>query len=219
MVQVGDARVAGIVEDVEHTVVVDVVGAGRAADPRRTGHRQLARVERDLVGQLGRVPHDPAVHHGDDGVGPAGRDLPRVVGSGPLHAEQLLGVVRDGRVVVAVTRLGRVVRELGAVLAVERLGQVGGRRLRPGAVAVGYVQAGVVVRIAAGVRVRHATRGQSACAEDDGKNAHRQQRLQQHPGDAERRLLVANFHVSQGQEIHQLSKAPQLAQIERPPTF
>ena len=133
VVDVDDARVVRVVLYVEHAVVVDVVvlpvRAARA-HARRTGawDRQLAEVEVHLVLDLGPAPDDAGVGDRDDRVGPAGRDLPRVVRAGALHAEQLLRVVLDQRVVVGIARLRRVVGQLRVVPAVEALRQVAPRR-------------------------------------------------------------------------------------------
>src|SRR6185295_3578955 len=86
-VRVGDARVAGIVLDVEDTVVVAVVGITGWRGAARAGrHRQLGPVEPDLVTQILMVVVDARVEDTDDDVGPAGRHLPGEVGRDAARA-------------------------------------------------------------------------------------------------------------------------------------
>src|SRR6185369_9375680 len=51
--------------------------------------------------------------------------------------------------------------------------------------------------------------------EDDGEDPARQQRQQHDPGDAERRLAVAQLHVAQGEGEPEIAVAPQLGEVER----
>ena len=110
---VADARVVRVVGDVEHAVVVQVVGIGiqeRAGGRRlRLGvpggvarQRQLAAVEvdlaREVVHRAGVVPPDARVEHGDQHVGPAGRHLPGQVDAHAAHAEELRGAGVDRRI-------------------------------------------------------------------------------------------------------------------------
>jgi hypothetical protein len=114
-----DARIARVVEHVEHAVVVDVVvamsvvtaaggvpvrGAVDPADQRRgqvvARRRQLALVEMDLVAQIGHraevVPSDPRVEDIDQHVGTAGRDLPGgVQGAVGARPRRLHGLAID----------------------------------------------------------------------------------------------------------------------------
>src|SRR5207302_9705561 len=86
-----DARVAVVVADGEHTVVVGVVRRARVAvgvvaggdvGAGRARRRQLAPVDLDLVDEVRGVPADPGVEDADDGVRPARRGLPGEVGAG-----------------------------------------------------------------------------------------------------------------------------------------
>jgi len=51
-------------------------------------------------------------------------------------------------------------------------------------------------------------------AEEDGKDRHHRQRLQDRPGDADRRLLVTYLDVTPGQKIGQFAVTPELPEVE-----
>ena len=53
--------------------------------------------------------------------------------------------------------------------------------------------------------------------EEQAEDEHREQRLQHRPGDAERRLLVPDLHVTPDQEVQQLAIVPQLPEAQRRP--
>ena len=138
----------------------------------------------DLVRDLGPAPDDAGVGDRDDRVGPAGRDLPGVVRAGALHAEQLLRVVLDKRVVVRVAGLRCVVGQLRVVPAVEALRQVAPRRnglaaRERHAVPVLDVELRVVVRIAVR-RVRESGSGGGNDGCDEGGNGQSGQNTRAH---------------------------------------
>ena len=55
-------------------------------------------------------------------------------------------------------------------------------------------------------------------AEDEREDDHREEGLQDRPGDADRRLLVADRDVAPDEPAQQLAVLPQLANVEvRPP--
>ncbi len=140
-VAVADARVGGVVGDVEDAVVVEVVrigvleGAGQLGlrvAGGVLGQRQLAAVEPDLAAQVRHgarvVPLDARVEHGDGHVGPPGGDLPGAVDAHALDAEELGGIRVDRGIA------GLVARELPGCAAGEVDGPHGRARHRKPAV-------------------------------------------------------------------------------------
>src|SRR5439155_14024187 len=77
-VRIGDARIAGVVLDVEDAVGVAVPGVRdrRAGTAGADGDRQLAAVQPDLVAQVLVVVVDARIEDRDQGVGAPGRHLP-----------------------------------------------------------------------------------------------------------------------------------------------
>ena len=67
-------------------------------------------------------------------------------------------------------------------------------------------------------RIRDAVRGEvRELPEDECERNHRQERLQDRPRDADRRLLVANGDVAPGEPEQQLAVVPQLGDVEMRP--
>ncbi len=69
-------------------------------------------------------------------------------------------------------------------------------------------------RIGDAVR-RHARQA----AKEEAEDHHGQEGLDDGPGRAQHRLLVAHLDVAPGQEVEQLAIVPQLAQLERDPAL
>ena len=56
-------------------------------------------------------------------------------------------------------------------------------------------------------------------AEDEREDDHRQERLEDRPGDADRRLLVADLDVAPDERAEQLAVVPELADVEVRPAW
>ncbi len=141
-----DTRVVGVVGHVEHAVTVGVVVLHAAAASAAVRLRKFPTVQYELLHQLRPlfIPADAAVHHRDDRVGPARGGLPRDVGARAPHAEEFLRVQVHRRVVVSLTEMRRVVRQLPFAAAVEVRGQVAARGT---GLAVGHAVARAVLDV------------------------------------------------------------------------